>query len=103
MPLVKVLKDWGSSEGYQVGDIVDVSNPAQLIIEGYVEATEEEPREPVAPVTEEPVEEPAPEEPVIEPVAPEPVVETPAEELPKEPAPEDEQSNSASVEGADEN
>jgi hypothetical protein len=63
MPKVKILVDYGASEGYKVGDVVDMTDPTMLIQEGKVE-----------PVVEE--------APVVEPI----VAETPAVELPVEEA-----------------
>lgn len=80
MPLVKVLKDWGSSEGYKVGEIVDISNPIALVAEGYADYVDEVPAEPIAPVSAEP----EVVEPVIEPVAVEPVVDIQTSEITEE-------------------
>jgi hypothetical protein len=37
MPMVKILEDYGASEGWGKGDIADISNPERLIAEGKVE------------------------------------------------------------------
>jgi hypothetical protein len=35
--ICKILVDYGASEGWKVGDIVDIDNPIKLIAEGKVE------------------------------------------------------------------
>ena len=41
MPLVRILKDYGPTEGWSVGDIVDITNPWTLIDEGKVVLVDE--------------------------------------------------------------
>src|SRR5258706_6131916 len=36
MPQVKILQNYNSAEQYQIGDIVDITDPAALIAEGKV-------------------------------------------------------------------
>lgn len=93
MPLVKILEHFPSTENYQVGDEVDITNPAVLLAEGKVELVDQPQEAPVEPVTleptvgsqpegaEEPVEKTAPvETPVTTPKEPIEETETPVEE-----------------------
>lgn len=67
MSRVKILEDYGSAEGYKVGDVVDITDPSNLIAEGKVELAEEgEKNQPIEPVSAEPVVE-APAEAPVEP------------------------------------
>ncbi|MBM4401848.1 MAG: hypothetical protein FJ044_01225 [Candidatus Cloacimonetes bacterium] len=37
MPIVKILQDFNAAEGWKIGDIVDITSPDKLIVEGKVE------------------------------------------------------------------